>query len=75
MDKRNWSDDMINLAISEGKKGSTINMANGTHCTVYTYPGKPNQYVIIETISRKLVQLSDFSDNDWIPDQRIDWYN
>ena len=70
---RGWNDDMINNAISNGHRGTSINLANGESCTAYRYPGTNNQYVVIENISRKLVQVSDFYDSGWIPDSRIIW--
>ena len=71
--KRGWNDRMINEAIANGKKGSSINMANNELCSVYTYPGRPDQYVVIENSSRNIVQFSDFSDWGWKPDPRIVW--
>ena len=73
VEKRGWNNTMINSAISAGAKGSSINMYNGALCSVYCYPGMRTQYVVIERVSRNLVQLSDFKDSSWIPDSRIIW--
>ena len=71
--KRGWNDEMINSAIRNGPKGTSINMANDAPCTVYSYPGISNQYVIVENESRSIVQVSDFNNSSWIPDFRIVW--
>jgi hypothetical protein len=71
--KRGWTTDLINTAINNGPKGTSVNMANGAQCTVYCYPGTSNQYAVIENESRNLVQLSNFNDSGWIPDSRIQW--
>ena len=71
--KRGWNSDMINQAISNGKQGTSINMATNQPCTVYRYPGTDNQYVVIEDSTRSLVQVSNFNDPEWIPDSRIIW--
>ena len=70
--KRQWNDDMINTAINNGRRGTSVNLANGAQCTVYCYPGT-NHYVVIEDISRSLIQLSKFTDPNWIPDANIIW--
>ena len=74
VNKRGWTDDMINEAICFGNRGSSVNMANGASCTAYLYPGTQNQYVVIENYTRNLVQLSKFTDTGWIVDPRIVWY-
>ena len=71
--KRGWSGDMINTAINNGKQGTSVNMANNEICSVYTYPGVGNQYVVIEDSSGSVVQVSNFNDPNWIPDSRIVW--
>ena len=71
--KRGWDGAKINGAINNGKQGTSINMANGAPCTVYRYPGTNNQYVVIETDSRSVVQASNLNDPGWIPDSRIIW--
>ena len=73
LDKRHWDKDMIEKAINNGKKGTSINAANGKPCTVYRYPGTQNQYVVIENKTRNIVQVSDFLDQGWKPDGRIVW--
>ena len=73
VNKRGWNDDMINNAMKNGRQGSSVNMANGRACTAYLYPGTNNQYVVIENESHNLVQVSNFNDTNWIPDNRIVW--
>ena len=73
LEKRGWSDQTINEAINNGKKGISINMANQKPCTVYVHPSAHNSYVVIENDSRSLVQLSEFGNPNWIPDSRIIW--
>lgn len=70
---RGWNSDMISNAINNGKQGTSVNIANGAPCTAYCYPGTNNQYVVIENESRSIVQVSNFYDSGWIPDQRIVW--
>ena len=70
---RGWTDASITRAINQGKKGESINRANGAWCTVYCYNGIRNKYVVIENSSRALVQVSDFNDEGWIPDRSIIW--
>ena len=72
--KRGWDEVKINSAISNGVQGTSINRANGAKCVVYRYPGTSNRYVVIETGTRSVVQLSDFYDSGWIPDSNIIWY-
>ena len=48
-------------------------MSNGAPCTVYSYPGTNNQYVVIENDSLSIVQVSNLNDSGWIPDLRIVW--
>lgn len=71
--KRGWDDTKINSAINSGAAGTSTNLANGAACTVYCYPGT-RYYVVIENISRSIVQLSEFGNDDWIPDSNIVWY-
>ena len=71
--KRGWDDSKINSAINAGAVGTSTNLANGAACTVYCYPGT-SYYVVIENISRSIVQLSEFGNDDWIPDSNIVWY-
>ena len=73
LDKRGWTADMIDMAIENGPKGTSINLANGSACTVYLYPGTGNQYAVIENDSRSIVQVSDFSDSGWFPHPDIIW--
>ena len=73
VNKRGWTDDMINDAILYGQRGTSVNKANGASCTVYLYPGTQNQYVVIENNTGHLVQLSKFVDAGWIPDSTIIW--
>ena len=74
--KRGWDALKIGDAIKNGIQGTSINMANGAKCTVYCYPGTTNQYIVIENISRNIVQASNMNDVGWIPDSRIVWiYN
>ena len=71
--KRGWDSDKINYAINNGKRGISINKANGSQCIVYRYPGTTNQYVVVEAETRSIVQLSDLNDAGWIPDSSIIW--
>ena len=69
--KRGWSHGMITEAIDAGQSGVSTNAANGALCDVY---GSPSQYVVIESVSRNLVQLSKVGDHGWIPDKHIAWF-
>ena len=73
--KRGWDTLKIDDAIKNGVQGISINMANGAQCTVYRYPGTINQYIVVENISRNIVQASNLNDAGWIPDPRIIWTN
>ena len=73
VNKRGWTDDMINEAITNGQKGTSINAANGATCSVYGYPGTDNQYVVIDDTTDSIVQVSNFNDSGWIVDGRIRW--
>ena len=64
---------MIVEAIKNGVKGTSTNMRNNAPCSVYTYPGINNQYVVIENGSGNIVQVSRFHDTNWVPDSRIIW--
>ena len=72
MSKRGWDIGKINEAIKNGPMGTSINKANNMSCTVYCYPNT-NYYVIIEDVSKNIVQFSKFGDNQWIPDNTIIW--
>jgi RHS repeat-associated protein len=72
--KRGWDEIKINTAISNEVQGTSINRANGKPCVVYRYPGTKNQYVVVESGTRSIVQLSNFYDEGWIPDSCIIWY-
>ena len=71
--KRGWDQIKINKAISNEVKGTSINRANDAPCVVYRYPGTTNQYVVVESGTRGIVQLSNFYDEGWIPDSSIIW--
>ena len=73
VNKRGWTDDMIQSAINNGPQGTSVNMANQNSCTVYRYPGVDNQYVVIDDVTQSIVQVSNFTDPGWIPDSRIIW--
>ena len=72
MNKRGWSPDKINAAINNGPMGTAINKANNMQSTVYCYPGT-NYYVVVEDSSRNVVQFSQFGNDNWIPDNTINW--
>ena len=61
------------MAIGNGVKGTSTNLANGAICSVYCYPGT-RYYVVIEDVSRSIVQFSMFGDDDWMDDKNIRWY-
>ena len=39
--------------------------------TVYGSP--PNNYVVVNDVTRQVVQASDKTDPGWVPDSRIKW--
>ena len=72
MSKRGWDIGKVDEAIKNGPMGTSINKANNMACTVYCYPNT-NYYVIVEDVSKNIVQFSQFGDNQWIPDNTIIW--
>ena len=69
--KRGWSNEMIIDTINAGQSGTSTNAATGAECSVY---GNPSCYVVVESVSRNLVQLTKIGDDGWIPDGRITWF-
>ena len=74
LEKRGWSLDAIKNAILNGKTGVSTNRATGNESSVYSYPGSQNQYVVIDDITRSVVQVSNLHDTGWIPDKGITWF-
>ena len=74
IEKRGWTDEKINNAINNGKQGISKNMENNNICSVYRYPGIDNQYVVIDDVTKSIVQVSDFKDMAWVVDSRIMWF-
>ena len=70
--KRGWTDQSIRHTIHNGRQGITENRA-GNPCTAYRYPGSDNQYVVVNSSTRSIVQVSDLFDSNWIVDGRIFW--
>ena len=73
MEKRKWDLKKLAEAIKNGPKGSSINRANGNLCEVYCYPGS-YYYVVVENNSFRMVQLSEFGNDNWIIHDDIRWY-
>lgn len=73
LNKRGWSVSMIESAIESGPVGTSINKVNNNACSVYRYPGT-DYYVVIEDCSGKLIQLSEFGNNSWVPDGSIEFF-
>ena len=72
IDRRGWSTEKINTAIDNGQMGTSVNKATGQACSVYCYPGTKD-YVVIEDATGSLVQVSQFGDAEWLPDNTIIW--
>lgn len=67
---RGWSADLINNTMKNPvMTGETINATTGNPATAYFLSG--NQYVIIDSVTKQLVQVSNLNDLNWIVDSRI----
>jgi len=69
--KRGWTKDIMDDAIHSGIKGTTTNLA--TNNMSYVYTASNGSYMIVDSVSYELVQLSKFGDLGWIPNPPIIW--
>ena len=72
IEKRGWTTNSIEKAINRGVKGTTVNRATGNTGMVYT--ARNGSYVIIDSKTREIVQLSKYGDKSWIDDSAIKWF-
>ncbi len=69
--KRGWTRDIMDDAIHNGIRGTTTNLA--TSNMSYVYMASNGSYMVIDSVSYELVQLSKFGDMGWIPNPPIVW--
>ncbi|MDX7880025.1 hemagglutinin repeat-containing protein [Acinetobacter nosocomialis] len=80
MSTRGWSNKDIADVMKKGPVGYTIdkrrasktpdNLPRNDTATVY---GSKNGYVVVNDRTKEVVQISDKTDKNWIPDSRIQW--
>ncbi|MDB9695438.1 colicin E5-related ribonuclease [Acinetobacter nosocomialis] len=80
MSTRGWSNKDITDVMKKGPVGYTIdkrrasktpdNLPRNDTATVY---GSKNGYVVVNDRTKEVVQISDKTDKNWIPDSRIQW--
>jgi hypothetical protein len=64
MEERGWSDSMIDEAMSSPlKTAQTVDLSTGNSATAYFVSG--NQYVVVDNVTGKVVQVSDLTDPGW----------
>jgi hypothetical protein len=71
MQSHGWSHDTIREAIGNGRIGGATNKANGNPATVYGHPEFAGHYVVIDNVTRSVVQLSNLKYQIWYPDSTI----
>lgn len=69
--KRGWTKGTIDAAIKNGIKGTTTNLATNNIANVYTAAN--GSYVVVDSVTNQLVQLSQFGNLSWIPNPPIIW--
>ncbi len=69
--KRGWIMDIMDDAIHGGIKGITTILA--TNNMAYVYMVSNESYMIVDSVSYELVQLSKLGDLGWIPNPPIIW--
>ena len=70
MKKRGWTKELIQETIDNSyTTRESTNLATGNKATVYY--NQDGSYVIIDNITKEIVQISDKFDLDWIPDPNI----
>ncbi len=71
MQSHGWTHDTIREAIGNGRIGSATNKANGNAATVYGHPEFAGHYVVIDNVTRSIVQLSNLKYSVWYADSTI----
>ena len=71
MHSRGWTYETIDQAVSNGRIGGATNKANGNPATVYGHPVLATHYVVIDDVTRNIVQLSNLIHPVWYPDSTI----
>lgn len=76
MVKRGWTKQLIQETIKKNIAREAINKATGNAATaIFTGPGATGAYVVIDNVTKEIIQISDRFDPNWIIDQTIKLFN
>ncbi|WP_175002176.1 colicin E5-related ribonuclease [Burkholderia lata] len=80
MGEHGWTDQEVQAVVDEGPIGTATDNRSASNtpdsiprndpATVY---GSPDGYVIVNSRTGEVVQVSGKNDSEWIPDGRIKW--
>lgn len=70
--KRGWTMTTMDAAIKDGVKGITTNLATNNVANVYTAAN--GSYIVVDSVTNQLVQLSQYGNAGWIPHPPITWF-
>jgi len=70
---RGWTEQEIRDAVDAPPIGTSTDNTKRRPEPAAVYGSKDHGYVIVNEITRQVVQISDKTDPGWIPDSRIQW--
>ena len=70
---RGWTKQEVRDAVDAPPIGTSTDHTRGRAEPATVYGSKYGGYVIVNDMTRHVVQVSDKTDPGWIPDSRIEW--
>jgi filamentous hemagglutinin len=70
---RGWTEREIRNAIDRPAIGTSIDNTGGRNDPASVYGSKSGGYVVLNDVTKRVVQVSDRTDPSWLPDSRISW--
>lgn len=70
---RGWTEQEVRDAVAEGPIGISTDNTDSKSDTATVYGSRQGGYVVVNDVTRRVIQISDRNDPGWVPDSRIVW--